>query len=103
MAFGLYQTPNTAVGLYQIGEICGAKEFDESTLFSSRWFLVDSTKGWLATSASGCPGAGVRRAAEVLQTALESFDEVGIDGWLSFGVAARWLGPGLLGLVDAEC
>ena len=36
----------------------------------------------------GCPGTGGQRAAEISQAALESFDEVGIDGWLSFGVAA---------------
>jgi hypothetical protein len=50
-----------------------------------------------------CPGTGRQRiAAEVSQATLKSFDEVEIYGWLSFGVAARWLCPGLLRLVDAE-
>jgi hypothetical protein len=69
----------------------------------SRWIPVVSAKGWLATSASRCPGTGRQRiAAEVSQATLKSFDEVEIYGWLSFGVAARWLCPGLLRLVDAE-
>lgn len=33
---------------------------------------------------------------------LESLDELGIDRRLSFGIAARGLGPRLLGFVDAE-
>jgi hypothetical protein len=61
-----------------------------------------SVKGWLAAPARGCPGTGWQRAAEVSEAALESFDEVGGDRWLCFGIAARWLGPRLLGFVDAE-
>jgi hypothetical protein len=56
-----------------------------------------------AAPTRGCSGTGGQRAAEVSQAALESFDETGVDGWLSFGIAARWLGPRLLGLADAEC
>jgi hypothetical protein len=52
--------------------------------------------------ASGCVGTGRQGTAEVSQAALESFDEIGIDEWLPFGLAARWLGPGLRGLTDAE-
>jgi succinylglutamate desuccinylase len=44
-----------------------------------------------------------RCAAEISQAALESFDEVRVDGWLPFGIAARWLSPGFLRLVNAEC
>jgi hypothetical protein len=43
-----------------------------------------------------------RRAAEISQAAFESVDEVRIDWGLPIGVAAGWLGPGLLGLVDAK-
>jgi len=57
----------------------------------------------LTTSARGRCGIGGQNTAEVSQAALESFDEVGVDGWLPFRIAAWWLGPGLLRLVDAEC
>jgi hypothetical protein len=40
--------------------------------------------------------------AEISQAALESLEDVWVDRWLSFGIAARWLGPRFLGLVDAE-
>ena len=42
----------------------------------------------LAAPASGCPGVGGQLAAEISQAALESLEEVGIDGWLPFGIAA---------------
>ncbi len=42
----------------------------------------------LATLTRGCPGAGGQRTAEILQAALESLEEIGIDGWLPFGIAA---------------
>jgi hypothetical protein len=59
---------------------------------------------WLAsaTPTSGRSGTGGQHLTEVSQAPLESFDEVRLDGWLSLGVAARWLGPRFPWLVDAE-
>jgi hypothetical protein len=70
----------------------------------SRPYLASGCLGerWLATPTSRCPGTGWQRAAEVSQAALESSDEARVDWWLSFVIAARWLGPRFLGLVDAE-
>jgi hypothetical protein len=55
-----------------------------------------------AAPLGGRLGAGGQRAAKISQATLESFGEVGIDGWLPVGVAARWLGSRLFGFVDAE-
>lgn len=55
-----------------------------------------------AVPLGGRPAAGGQRAAEISQATLESFGEVGIDGWLPISVAARWRGPGIFGFVDAE-
>jgi hypothetical protein len=55
-----------------------------------------------ATPLGGCPGAGGQRAAKISQATLELLGEIWIDGRLPVGVAARWLGPGLVGFVDAE-
>jgi hypothetical protein len=64
-------------------------------------FRVMGERG-LAASARGCPGVGGQHVAEISQAALESLEDVWVDRWLSFGIAARWLGPRFLGLVDAE-
>jgi hypothetical protein len=48
------------------------------------------------------PSAGGQPAAEFSQAVFESFDEVGVDRWLSFVITARWLGARFLWLVDAE-
>lgn len=55
-----------------------------------------------AAPLGGRLGTGGQRAAKISQATLESFGEVGIDGWLPVGVAARWLGSRLFGFVDAE-
>jgi hypothetical protein len=44
----------------------------------------------------------VGSAAKISQVKLESFREVGIDGWPPVDVAARWLGSRLFAFVDAE-
>ena len=56
----------------------------------------------LGASAGGCPSVGGQHVAKISQAALESIEDVGVDRWLSFGIAARWLGPRFLGLVNAE-
>jgi hypothetical protein len=48
--------------------------------------------------------AGLRKTViEILQAALKSRYKVWSDGWLPFGVTARWLGARLIRFVDAEC
>ena len=46
--------------------------------------------------------AGLQPTGEISQAALKSRDKVWGDGWLPFGVTARWLGARLIRFVDAE-
>jgi hypothetical protein len=56
----------------------------------------------LVTSAGAHLGRATQTAIEISQAALKSCYKVSVDGWLPFGVTARWLGARLIRFVDAE-
>jgi hypothetical protein len=53
-------------------------------------------------SASAHPGRASQIAIEFAQATLKSHYKVRGDGWLPFGITARWLGAWLIRFVNAK-